>query len=85
VIYPTDEAIVFEKMAKENGLFISRLTHVIPQHGAKEKRRLMQFCQNVNACSTENEIYIETNGRHIYSQEYIMLTKDFYLKFDSEK
>ena len=46
--------------------------------GCRSKRVLMEF-KKQPAVSVENCLVVELS-RHIYSEEYIALTKDFYLK-----
>ena len=42
------------------------------------KRTLMEFCKRETSFPT-NQLVIELD-RHVYSEEYIALTRDFYLK-----
>jgi len=79
VIYPTEEAAVFETLAAENGLYCKRRTKVKGTSESAIKRILMEFSQSKTAIR-ENELVIEL-ARHQYSPEYITLTRDFYLKF----
>jgi len=80
VIYPTTEALLFIKEIEKANLHCSRITKVFPNIGAKEKRLLMKFSLIPSECRTD-EICIENNVRHEYSEEYKELTKDFYLNF----
>ena len=79
VIYPTEEAAVFEALASENGLYCNRRTKVKGTPESAFKRILMEFSHKVTTIR-ENELIIEL-ARHRYSPEYIALTRDFYLKF----
>ncbi|MDR1436988.1 MAG: methyltransferase [Candidatus Symbiothrix sp.] len=65
-------------LAKENGLFLYRKTTVIPVQNRPPKRILLEYSR---ACSSpeENELIIEKSPS-VYSEAYINLTKDFYLK-----
>ncbi len=78
IIYPATEASSLIKKALENGFYCFRITKVIPKPNAKEKRLLIEFSLTSAVCA-EDEICIESNGRHGYSDEYKTLTKDFYL------
>lgn len=78
LILPYDTLHDLEKTAEKNGLSIMRLTRVIPVPGAAPKRILAELAAHP-ALREENELIIE-KSRHVYSTEYIALTKDFYLK-----
>lgn len=77
LILPVDEAVGFEKLALESGLYLHRAMDVIPKPDAKPKRRIMEFafCCAEPICDT---LTIELE-RHKYSEEYRALTGDFYL------
>ncbi|WP_400071894.1 tRNA1(Val) (adenine(37)-N6)-methyltransferase [Zobellia russellii] len=77
-IIPFKEENAFLKMAAGYGLYPNRITHVKGSSTAKIKRSLLQFGFEKVAPET-NELTIETS-RHEYTNEYIALTKDFYLK-----
>ncbi|WP_289038583.1 methyltransferase [uncultured Zobellia sp.] len=77
-IIPHKEENAFLKMAAGYGLYPNRITHVKGSSTAKIKRSLLQFGFGKVAPET-NELTIETS-RHEYTNEYIALTKDFYLK-----
>ncbi|MBU2974465.1 tRNA1(Val) (adenine(37)-N6)-methyltransferase [Zobellia sp. B3R18] len=77
-IIPHKEESTFLKMAVGYGLYPNRITHVKGSSTAKIKRSLLQFGFEKVVPET-NELTIETS-RHEYTNEYIALTKDFYLK-----
>ena len=80
LILPTVEAEHFMMLAEEKSLYLNRKWFVKPNSTKSSKRVLMEFSfQNENRIV--NELIIETETRHQYTQEYISLTKDFYLKF----
>ena len=79
VILPTLEADIFIEKAKRYKLTLSRCTHVLPTPNSPIKRRLMHFVRG-DSQLVETQLVIETN-RHVYTEDYKMLTKDFYLKF----
>jgi len=80
LILPVNEAIIFEKEAIKNHLFLNRKCTVKPNPNKITKRVLMEFSFQKNPLIIEN-ITIETLKRHHYTKDYINLTRDFYLKF----
>ncbi len=54
--------------------------NVFPNSKKACKRVLLEFSRKEDEVVEENLI-IETNKRHVYSSEYELLTKDFYLEF----
>lgn len=80
LIYPCKEAVLFEDLAANHGLFCIRKLHVRPLPGRPWVRTLMEFGFAKLPCKTE-EIIIENGPRHHYSNEYKQLTGDFYLYF----
>lgn len=85
IILPTDAHEKFEKIAEEYGLYLRKKTLVYPKPGAEVKRVVGEFVRIKNEeCRIKNvdvvELTIETDVRHQYTEEYIRLTKDFYLK-----
>ena len=83
LILPADQQEKIITIANQNELTLSRLTFVKTKNTKEAKRILLEF---VNATSEVKEIIDELiiqsddNGR-VYTQEYIDLTKDFYLAF----
>lgn len=78
VIIPFSEEQKFLKQAETLGLYPSHMTHVKGREATPVKRSLIRFSfskRNVEF----NELTIETE-RHKYTEEYIKLTQDFYLK-----
>lgn len=80
VILPTKESQVFREMAEKQNLFLTKLTRVITRTDKPEKRQLMKF-EYTKKEVEEDAIIIEKEGRHCYTDEYIELTKDYYLGF----
>ncbi|MEO9893372.1 methyltransferase [Aurantibacter sp.] len=77
-VIPFNEEENFIKMSAQHKLFPKKITRVKGNENAKIKRSLLEFTfheQEINS----NELIIET-ARHIYTAQYIALTKDFYLK-----
>lgn len=78
VIIPSDLSERFIQTAASYGLHPSRYTQVITRPSLPPKRSLLEFRKEITACVTD-ELLIELD-RHVYSEAYIALTKDFYLK-----
>jgi len=80
MIYPHDQLKQLLEFTTLNNLYINKLTYVIPRFGMPPVRVLVK-CSFQEMFSEESEIIIEGCKRGVYTEEYIMLTKDFYLKF----
>lgn len=78
IILPAEQTDELLGTAASKGLYPSRQTHVITRPGLPPKRVLMEFRKIKETLQTD-EIVIELE-RHVYSPEYIELTRDFYLK-----
>ncbi|MFT7335526.1 MAG: tRNA1Val (adenine37-N6)-methyltransferase [Porticoccaceae bacterium] len=78
-IIPFKEENTFLTLAKEYGLYPLKITRVKGTPATEVKRSLLAFGRNENLDFIIDELVIE-NARHIYTQEYIELTKEFYLK-----
>ncbi|AOW08441.1 tRNA1(Val) (adenine(37)-N6)-methyltransferase [Flavobacterium gilvum] len=79
VIIPFKEEEIFLALAAAYELHPIKITRVKGTPTSEIKRSLLAFCRNENDTVLEEELTIET-ARHIYTPEYIELTKDFYLK-----
>lgn len=79
VIIPYKEEEKFIALAKDFDLFPIKITRVKGTPTTEIKRSLLAFSRNVLENFPVDELVIETS-RHIYTEEYIALTKDFYLK-----
>ncbi len=80
VILPVEEGEYFERLARLTGFYLRRKISVFPNPGKPVKRYLLEFCMKKWE-SEFSELIVENGQRHVYSPEYINLTKDFYLKF----
>ena len=78
IVLPAEQTNTLIEAAGRVGLYPSRHTTVITRPGLAPKRTLMEFTRQKEAFQTE-ELVIELE-RHVYSEAYIALTKDFYLK-----
>lgn len=79
VIIPFKEEENFLALAKEMELYPLKITRVKGTPTTEIKRSLLAFSRNENSNFSTDELIIET-ARHIYTPEYIELTKEFYLK-----
>ena len=77
-IIPFKEEEFFVALAKEVGLFPKHITHVRGNPNTTIKRSLLVFTFEETAV-LKNSLVIEKE-RHQHTEEYIALTKDFYLK-----
>jgi tRNA1Val (adenine37-N6)-methyltransferase len=80
VIIPFKEEKNFIALAKEAELYPVKITRVKGTPTSDIKRSLLAFSRNEIHNIAIDELIIETD-RHVYTPEYIELTKDFYLKF----
>lgn len=81
LVLPVNEAGRFTMMASEYDLHCSRRMLVRPTPSHLPARVLMSLQRGTTQKCDEMEIVIEKGGRHHHSDEYVSLTKDFYLKF----
>ena len=80
LVLPVNEAGHFIEMAGSLGLYCQRKLNVRPAPETPPSRVLMTLGYSQGNVE-ESTIVIEKGGRHNYSDEYVSLTKDFYLKF----
>jgi tRNA1Val (adenine37-N6)-methyltransferase len=78
-IIPFKEEETFLALAKEYELYPQKITRVKGTPTTEIKRSLLAFSRKENLNFATDELVIET-ARHVYTAEYIELTKDFYLK-----
>ena len=78
VVLPYKEASAFIAAAEPLGLFPGRCLHVRGNARAEIKRSLLEFQFGATSCVYE-KLVIEKE-RHVYTPEYVALTRDFYLK-----
>ncbi len=78
IIYPFEYKEKLMELAELNNLSISRITYVFPTTRSNPKRILMEFSKAKNTL-IESNLTIEIE-RHKYSDDFISLTKDFFLK-----
>lgn len=80
IVLPYLEGALFILKAAENSLYCVRQTKVLPKPDREPKRLLLEFAKEKMPL-VEQELIIELNKRHEYSEAYKNLTKDFYLAF----
>lgn len=80
IILPYLEGNMFILKASEMDLYCVRQTKVLTKPNKEPKRLLLEFMK-VKKPLVEQEMIIELNKRHEYSEAYKNLTKDFYLSF----
>lgn len=78
VVLPYGQVSQFRVLAESSGLFPARLLQVRGNLDSEIKRCLIEFQFGKTSCEDE-ELVIELD-RHVYTPEYIALTRDFYLK-----
>lgn len=76
-ILPKVEGQAFIDMAKEMGWFLSRICTVKPSERKPEHRILFELSKQLEETSVE---CLTIHGANGYSDDFIALTKDFYLK-----
>ena len=80
VILPYSHKPTFVELAKQQSLFLNKVTHVYPTNKSEIKRMLLSFSfKDIEI--KQDSLVIEPEQRHQYSKEYIQMTKDFYLNF----
>ena len=77
-IIPFSEEVNFILLAEKTGLYPNRITRVKGTNTSEIKRSLLEFSFTKTTIDT-SELTIETS-RHQYTEDYINLTKNFYLK-----
>jgi len=80
IIIPFDQEEHIIKTAKEMHLIPSRITHVKGNSNADIKRSLLEFKFTIPPSGTIMNNLILEKERHTYTDDYLKLVKDFYLK-----
>lgn len=78
VIYPYEYRDRLISLGREYNIYPSRITNLYPTPQSAPKRILLEFSKTEKG-PIENDLIIETE-RHVYSDEFKYLMKDFYLK-----
>lgn len=77
-VIPYKEEACFLELAKELGLFKRKITRVKGRENLPYKRTLV--CLGKKEAICEEDVLVIEIDRHVYTKEYIALTKSFYLK-----
>lgn len=80
LIMPYVEGNVFIAEAQEYGFYCNKILKIRPLATSEIKRLILSFSRHKEKVS-EKFLTIEQGRRHEFTEEYINLTKDFYLKF----
>jgi tRNA1Val (adenine37-N6)-methyltransferase len=78
VVIPYKEENNFINLALKEQLFLNAICRVKGTENSEIKRSLMTF--SFSDTTIEEFLIVIENSRHVYSEDYINLTKDFYLK-----
>lgn len=80
VIMPYTEGTILIASAPEYGLYCNSIIKIKPVLTSEIKRLIISFGKRMLP-ATERFLTIEKGRRHDFTEEYINITKDFYLKF----
>jgi tRNA1Val (adenine37-N6)-methyltransferase len=80
IILPVSEGLACADYATSKGLFLSRKTWVMPKPDMPPKRLLLELSKSPIHL-LEDTITIETEKRNVFTEEYRLLLKDYFLKF----
>jgi tRNA1Val (adenine37-N6)-methyltransferase len=78
IVIPYKEEESFINLAKEQNLFLNRVCRVQGNETSAIKRCLLEF--SFHQTAIKEDLLIIEKERHNYTEKYIALTKDFYLK-----
>jgi len=79
VILPLIEGLRFKEQAHNYNLHCSKVTEVKSKHDKSVERLLLQFEKNETE-EVVDQLVIQFEKRNDYTEDYIKLTKEFYLK-----
>jgi tRNA1Val (adenine37-N6)-methyltransferase len=80
VIMPYDEGNIFIAEAQEHGFYCNSILKIRPVPSSEIRRMILGFTRK-RTKPAERFLTIEKGKRHEFTEDYISLTKDFYLKF----
>ncbi len=80
VIMPWEEGNIFIAEAQEYGFYCSSILKIRPTITSEVRRLILGFTRKKSK-PAERFLTIEKGKRHDYTEEYIKLTRDFYLRF----
>jgi tRNA1Val (adenine37-N6)-methyltransferase len=80
LILPYIEGNIFIAGASKYGLYCNSILKIRPLPSSEIRRLILKFSK-IQKKPAESFLTIEHGRRHEFSEEYVNLTKDFYLKF----
>ena len=80
VIMPYDEGNILIAEAQEFGFYCNTILKIRPVQSSEIRRLILGFSRK-RTKPAESFLTIEKGKRHEFTEEYIRLTKDFYLRF----
>ena len=80
LILPYVEGNILIAEAHKYGFYCNRIIKIKPEPSAEIRRLILKFSR-VQKKTSESFLTIEHGKRHEFTEEYVNLTKDFYLKF----
>jgi tRNA1Val (adenine37-N6)-methyltransferase len=80
VIFPALQKDYFEQELEKSGLSLSKRLFISPKTGYEPNRIIFEFSHKSKSVE-DSFLTIENSERHHFTEEYRLLTKDFYLKF----
>jgi len=80
LILPYDEGNIFIAEAQEHGFYCNTILKIRPLPSSEIRRMILGFGRK-RIKPVESFLTIEKGKRYDFTQEYVNLTKDFYLKF----
>lgn len=81
IIYPCQQAKELENIALNSGLFVKSRVFILPRKDSLPVRTITELTKDKCFDIYISEIIIENESRHSYTEQYINLTKDYYIKF----
>lgn len=79
LILPYIEGLRFQELAETYKLYCTRVTNVKPKADKSVERLLLQFERNKKEL-IEDELIIQKEGPNEWTEAFVELTRDFYLK-----
>jgi tRNA1Val (adenine37-N6)-methyltransferase len=80
IIYPALQKDFFVQELEKSGLLLVKRLFIAPKTGYEANRIIFEFAHS-SVDITDSHIAIENTERHDFTEEYRLLTKEFYLKF----
>jgi len=81
VVIPFEAELEFIKISERYGFFLKRVLRIQPTPSKNYSRSLIELSRQDVGQIEVSHLVVEDKGRHGYSDEYINLTKNYYLAF----